>query len=232
MPRVAARSRAAAAALASGDRSFLTEADQIALRGAGLAHLLAISGLHMGLVGGLVFLIVWRGLALIEPLALRLSVKKPAACAALIACASYMIISGGSVSTQRAFVMASVFFGAVLLDRAALSQRSVAIAMIILLLLAPWSVLTPGFQMSFAATSVLIATYEGWRQRRQARGHSPRTPVTFWLKSLIVTSTVTSLATAPYAIYHFERFAGFGVAAPMACASGGRSCSEMVPERQ
>ncbi len=213
--RVAAGERAGglAAALASGDRSFLTEADQTALRGAGLAHLLAISGLHMGLVGGLVFLIVWRGLALIEPLALRLSVKKPAACAALIACASYMIISGGSVSTQRAFVMASVFFGAVLLDRAALSQRSVAIAMIILLLLAPWSVLTPGFQMSFAATSVLIATYEGWRQRRQARGHIPRTPVTFWLKSLIVTSTVTSLATAPYAIYHFERFAGFGVAA-------------------
>ncbi|MEP1144088.1 MAG: ComEC/Rec2 family competence protein [Henriciella sp.] len=104
-----------AAALASGDRSFMAMEDQEALRGAGLAHLLAISGLHMGIVGGIVFLLVWRSLSLIEPIALRWPVKKPAAAAALIACLIYLVISGASVSTQRAFIMAAVLFGAVLM---------------------------------------------------------------------------------------------------------------------
>ncbi|MEM9055270.1 MAG: ComEC/Rec2 family competence protein, partial [Pseudomonadota bacterium] len=150
--RAAAGERAGgfAAALASGDRSFMSQADQAALRGSGLAHLLAISGLHMGIVGGLVYLILWRGLALIEPIALRIPVRKPAALAGLFACTVYLIISGASVSTQRAFVMAAIFFGAILIDRAALSLRSLAIAMIAIIALAPWSVLTPGYQMSFA----------------------------------------------------------------------------------
>lgn len=201
-----------AAALASGDRSYLSVADQEALRGAGLAHLLAISGLHIGIVGGLVFVIVWRGLALIEPIALRWPVKKAAAAAAILICGLYLIISGASVSTQRAFAMAVIFFGAVLFDRAALTQRSLAIAMIVIIILAPWSVLSPGFQMSFAATLVLISTYESWRSRRERAAIASR-GVGFWLKSLLVTSGVTSLATMPFALYHFDRVAGMGVIA-------------------
>ena len=154
-----ARSGGFAAALSSGDRSFMSETDQEALRGAGLAHLLAISGLHMGIVGGLVFLLVWRGLAFIEPIALRVPVKKIGALAALLACAIYLILSGASISTQRAFVMAAILFGAVLIDRTSLSLRSLAIAMMIILAVAPWRVLTPGFQMSFAATGALLAPY-------------------------------------------------------------------------
>lgn len=202
-----------AAALASGDRSYMSQADQDALRGAGLAHLLAISGLHMGIVGGLVFLGVWRGLALIEPIALRWTVKKPAAAAALLACMAYLVISGASVATQRAFVMALVLFGAVLFDRVALTQRSLAIAMILIILIAPWSVLTPGFQMSFAATAALIATYEAWQARRKAQVGAGRSGVAFWVKSLGVTSLVSSLATMPFALFHFNRVAGLGILA-------------------
>lgn len=205
-----------AAALASGDRSYMATADQDALRRAGLAHLLAISGLHMGIVGGLVFLIVWRGLALIEPLALRLSVRKPAAAAALLACACYLFISGASVSTQRAFVMALILFGAVLIDRVALTQRSLAIAMIVVILMAPWSVLTPGFQMSFAATAAPIAAYESWRRQRLAPADSRGGRIVFWGKSLVVTSIVSSLATMPFALYHFDRVAGLGILANLA----------------
>ncbi|MEL7032901.1 MAG: ComEC/Rec2 family competence protein [Pseudomonadota bacterium] len=202
-----------AAALASGDRSFMPEADQNALRGSGLAHLLAISGLHMGIVGGLVFVFVWRGLALIEPIALRVSVKKPAALIALMACAAYLVISGASVATQRAFLMSAVLFGAVLLDRTALSLRSLSIAMIAILVLAPWSVLTPGFQMSFAATGALIATYEAWQARQRRQGLVRRGSLSFWVKSLVVTSTVSSFATMPFAMYHFDRVAGWGLVA-------------------
>jgi competence protein ComEC len=88
---------------------------------------------------------VWRALALIEPLALRYTVRKPAAMAALMASLAYLVVSGASVSTQRAFIMALALFGAVIFDRAALSLRSLSIAMIAVIILAPWSVLTPGF---------------------------------------------------------------------------------------
>ena len=73
--------------------------------------------------------------------------------------------------------------------------------------------MTPGFQMSFAATLVLIATYESWQRRRGRRRPSLRVGVGFWLKSLLVTSGVTSLATMPFALYHFDRVAGLGVIA-------------------
>jgi competence protein ComEC len=202
-----------AAALASGDRSFMRADDQDALRGSGLAHLLAISGLHMGIVGGLVFLFFWRVCALIEPIALRWPVKKPAAFGALLACTAYLLISGAGLSTQRAFIMSAVAFGAILFDRTAISLRSLSMAMIIILILAPWSVLTPGFQMSFAATGALIATYEAWRRERRKAPHSAKNGPVFWLKSLFVTSTVSGLATMPFALFHFERIAGFGLIA-------------------
>ena len=202
-----------AAALASGDRSFMTNADKEALRASGLAHLLAISGLHMGIVGGLVFLMSWRGLALIEPLALRYPVQKLAAILALTVSLAYLLLSGASVSTQRAFVMAAVLYGAVIFDRVALSLRSLAIAMIIVVLISPWSVLTPGFQMSFAATGALIATYEAWQRRRRNMGGIPVTGVGFWLKSLFVTSFISGLATMPFAVYHFDRVAALGLGA-------------------
>ncbi len=205
-----------AAALASGDRSFMAYDDQEALRGSGLAHLLAISGLHMGIVGGLVFLMIWRGLALIEPLALRVPVRKPAALGALTVSLCYLILSGASVSTQRAFIMAAIMFGAVLFDRAAISLRSLSIALIIVTLLAPWSVLTPGFQMSFAATGALIATYEAWQRRRRTSPNYQRRRILLWSKSLFVTSLVSGLATAPFALYHFERVAGLGLIANLA----------------
>ncbi|MDP1556979.1 MAG: ComEC/Rec2 family competence protein, partial [Hyphomonas sp.] len=83
-----------AAALVSGDRSFMRLEDAEALRDTGLAHLLAISGLHLSIVGGLVFLLVKRTLVLFEPLALRVAVQKPAAVIALLACLAYLIVSG------------------------------------------------------------------------------------------------------------------------------------------
>ncbi|MEM6948047.1 MAG: ComEC/Rec2 family competence protein [Pseudomonadota bacterium] len=203
-----------AAALMAGDRSFMAPEDAEALRGAGLAHILAISGLHLGIVGGLVYLMVRRGLALVEPLALRVAVQKPAAATALVACAAYLILSGASVSTQRAFIMAAIFFGAILFDRAALSLRSFAIAMVCVVLLHPDSVMTPGFQMSFAATGALIATYEAWGARRRAAAEraAPRGSL-FVVQSLVVTSVVGALATAPFALFHFGRVAAFGLAA-------------------
>ncbi|MEL6830885.1 MAG: ComEC/Rec2 family competence protein, partial [Pseudomonadota bacterium] len=201
-----------AAALVSGDRSLMSEQDREALRRSGLAHLMAISGLHMGLVCGLVYFIVRRALGFVEPLALSVFIRKPAAVAALLAGLAYLIMSGGSVSTQRAYIMALVFFSAILVDRRALSLQSLGLAMICIVLWEPWSVLTPGFQMSFAATGALVATYEAWRVRRSAR-QLPLRGTAFWFKSLVVTALVSSVATAPFGVYHFDRVAALGVVA-------------------
>lgn len=202
-----------AAALVSGDRSFMSPEDQETLRASGLAHLLAISGLHLGIVGGLVYFLFRVGLAAIQPLSLRYPVQKPAAIAALLAITVYLVISGASVSTQRAFIMSAVFFSAILIDRPALSLRSFSVAMIGVVLLAPESIFSPGFQMSFAATGVLIAIYEAWSRHRVhgVQGFAGRT--VFAGKSLVVTSVAASAATAPFALFHFERLAPLGLIA-------------------
>ncbi|MEO0881936.1 MAG: ComEC/Rec2 family competence protein [Pseudomonadota bacterium] len=202
-----------AAALVSGDRSYMPQADQTALRASGLAHLLAISGLHLGIVGGLIYFIIRHSLALIEPLSIRYPVQKAAALAAILATALYLILSGASVSTQRAFIMSTVFFGAILFDRPALSLRSFSIALMAVTLMKPESVVSPGFQMSFAATGVLIAIYDAWNRNRPYRARTLFGRLRFGATSLAVTSIAASTATAPFAFFHFERLAPLGLAA-------------------
>ena len=204
-----------AAALVTGDRSFLRPDDQVALRDTGLAHLLAISGLHLSIVGGLTFFLVRRTLVLIEPLALRVPVQKIAAVVALMTCAAYLVMSGASVSTQRAFIMAAIVFLAVIFDRAAISLRTFAIALIAVVLLQPESVVSPGFQMSFAATGGLIAAYEVWRNHRSSR-EKVLGPIGFAWASIIMTSVVSDAATAPFSFFHFERLSPVGLFAHFA----------------
>ncbi|MEM8920456.1 MAG: ComEC/Rec2 family competence protein, partial [Pseudomonadota bacterium] len=203
-----------AAAMVSGDRSFIAQADAEALRSAGLAHLLAISGLHMGLAGGVFFFGVRRLWPLCEPLALRIPAPKAAAATALIACTGYLALSGASVATQRAYVMASVALLAILLDRPALTLRLLALAMALVVFLQPETVTTPGFHMSFGASAALIALYEAWPRRRGPRSVLSRAGG--WAASLAATSIVASTATAPFAIFHFGRTAAMSIPANLA----------------
>jgi competence protein ComEC len=154
------RGGAIAAALVTGDRSSVDAETNAALRDSGLGHLLSVSGIHMGVVGGLVFATLLWTLSLIAPIALRFPVKKIAAIGALLVLAAYLIVSGSSVPALRSFVMACVAFGAILLDRPAISMRGLALAAFIVVLIFPESVLEPGFQMSFAATMALVALFE------------------------------------------------------------------------
>ncbi len=206
-----------AAALITGDRSGVAEADIRALRGSGLAHLLAISGLHMALVGGLLFFSIRMALTLHEKWALTKPIKKWAAVAALAGAFCYLVLSGGSVSTQRAFIMIAIAFLAILTDRPVLSMRTVAVAALAIIVLAPESVTQVGFQMSFAAVVMLIALSE-WLQPRLAAGlrEGGRS---WWQRGLTyfaglsVTSMAVGLTIAPFAAYHFNRFSNYEVAA-------------------
>ena len=153
-----------AAAIMTGDRSAMGQETLEDLRASNLAHLLAISGLHMGLLTGFIFASLRYAICLFPSLAQRIPVKKAAAIGALGVGAFYLALSGGNVATMRAFTMVSVMFVAILFDRRAISLRSVAIAATIILVLTPEALLGPGFQMSFAATTALVATYTALRR--------------------------------------------------------------------
>ncbi|GGH40343.1 competence protein ComEC [Cribrihabitans marinus] len=198
-----------AAAVTTGDRSGVGQATLEALRASNLAHLLAISGLHMGLLAGFVFGGLRMALALLPVLALRWPVRKIAACGALVAAAGYLALSGGNVATERAFVMVAVMLGALLVDRRAISLRAVAVAALIVLALRPEALLGPGFQMSFAATTALVAVF-GWMRRIEVRP-GPR-----WLAPVLgvaISSAVAGLATAPIGAAHFNTLSHYGLAA-------------------
>jgi len=203
-----------AAAIITGDRSRIDGEVLQTLRDSNLAHLLAISGLHMGLVTGFVFLLVRHGLALWPRLALRVPVKKISALAALGAGFAYLFLSGGSVATQRAFIMVAVVLFAVLLDRPAFSLRAVALAALLVLIMRPESLEEAGFQMSFAATTALVGVFEMLRSARWwhwLKEHLPRRLMPFL--TLLVTSATAGAATAPIAAYHFNQIPNFGLIA-------------------
>ncbi len=209
-------SGAMAAALMTGDRGSIPEPVVQTLRDAGLAHLLAISGLHMGLLAAILFFAVRALLALSEHAALYHPIKKWSAAAALAGALGYLLLTGGTVSTQRAFVMTGIVLVAVMLDRAAVTMRLVAWAAAFVLLVRPESLWQPGFQMSFAAVIALIATYERYRYREAGRRVAPRTRfrrLRLYLAGVVLTSLVAGLATAPYAAFHFNRFVDYGLAA-------------------
>ena len=202
-----------AAAMVAGDRSFITPDDAEVLRLSGLAHLLSISGVHMVLAGGIVFFAIRFAWPLAEPLALRIPSVQAAAFGAVIACTLYFAISGGEVATQRAYIMALIAFGAKLFDRPALSLRSVAVALFVVVLLQPESVVTPGFQMSFAASASLIALYEIWPKLDRPDRPGILARIGPWVVGAVATSFVASMATLPFALHHFDRAAIFSVLA-------------------
>ena len=195
-----------AAAVTTGDRSGISKTALEALRASNTAHLLAISGLHMGLLAGFVFGVLRLVLACIPFIALRWPTKKLAAAGAILAASAYLALSGGNVATERAFVMALVVLVAVFLDRRALSLRSVAAAALIVLSLRPEALLGPGFQMSFAATTALIAVFGSMRQLHLPRWVSP-------VAGLVLSSLVAGLATAPIGAAHFNALAHYGLMA-------------------
>lgn len=208
---------AVAAALLTGHRGFIDDATLDAMRDAGIAHLLAISGLHIGLVAGLVFAAVRAAIALIPRLALRFDGKKVAAACAIPAAAGYAVLAGFTVPTERALLMTGLMLTGILIDRRVLSLRTVALAALLILTTAPESLVSPGFQMSFAAVTALIAAY-GWaRDRRRRAGSDPRKGTIRrtlrYFFGVSATTVIAGCATAPFAIYHFQHVSAFGAIA-------------------
>jgi competence protein ComEC len=204
-----------AAAMTTGHDAFIPKSQVDDLRTAGLAHIISISGLHMAIVGGFVFALLRFAIAAWPWLALRVPGKKIAAALALAAVAAYLVLSGWPPPAERSAITAAVAFGAILVDRQAISLRALALAAIIVILLQPEAVTQPGFQMSFAATAALVALAEIWP--RPVREINVPWPIKIvqgawtWLAAGAAASFVAGLATAPIAMQDFNRVSTWGL---------------------
>jgi competence protein ComEC len=212
--------RAIATALMTGCRDAITTTVNDAMFISGLGHVLSISGYHMAAVAGVVFFAVR---ALIPGLTVSVPIKKWAAAAALVAAAFYLLLSGAEVATQRSFFMTAVVLIAVMVDRRAITFRTLAVAALIVLVIAPEALVHPSFQMSFAATLGLVALVQVGMPRLFATPDSSATArVALWggreIVTLLLASLVAGFATTPYAAFHFHHVT------PMACSPTLRQC--------
>src|ERR1700744_2349310 len=180
-----------------------------------------MTGYHMAVVADVVFFAVRALLALFPALTAAFPIKKWSAAACLLAAAFYLLLSGCDVATQRSFFMTAVVLIAVIVDRRAVTFRTLAVAAMIVLVLAPEALVHPSFQMSFAATLGLVALVQiGMPRLFASPDHSTTAKVAMWggreLVTLVLASLVAGLATTPYAAFHFHRVTPYGVLANLA----------------
>ncbi|MBF9232543.1 ComEC/Rec2 family competence protein [Microvirga alba] len=204
------------AALVTGKRGLIGEPTNDVLRSAGIYHIVSISGLHMVLAAGTFFWLARALLSLAPALVLLWPVKKIAAVAAMIGATIYCVFSGSDVATERSLIMTLVMFGAILVDRPALSTRNLAIAALLVLAREPEALLGPSFQMSFGAVAAMMALVPLMQGRRPESRQRSLIERAFHATSqsvlgLLTTTLVASLATAPFSVYHFQTLNPYGL---------------------
>jgi competence protein ComEC len=213
---VGGQAGAVAAALVTGKRGLIDDATNGVLRAAGIYHIVSISGLHMVLAAGSFFFVARAVLALFPGIALYWPVKKIAAVVGMAGAVSYCIFSGSEVATERSMIMTLVMFGAILVDRPALSMRNCALAALIVLAREPETLLGPSFQMSFGAVAGLVALAPAIAATARATpartipGRAMRL-VAANVVGLLAMTLVATIATAPFSAYHFQTLNPLGL---------------------
>lgn len=220
---VVARTRAAvpgpegaiAAALLAGSQAGIGPVEAQAMRDSGLSHLLSVSGLHITIVIGTLFVVLRLLFALWPWLVLTLPAKAIAMVIGLAGGGFYTLLTGAEVPMLRSFLMAALVVAAVLAGRRAISLRVLALVALAVLAIRPEAVVSASFQMSFAAVAALVAGFQALRTRLPLwlEGAGPLRPAALAVAGLVATSVLAGVATAPYALYHFQRASLYGVAA-------------------
>ncbi len=188
------RSAELAAALSLGRRDLLPPTRREDWRRSGLAHVLAVSGLHVGLVAGMTWLLLSVGGA--SPTTTRIVI--------LIVLPTYALLAGASPSAVRAALMGSIFVGARLLGRAIVPMAAVLLAAFLLLLSDPSLIAEVSFQLTVLLTAALV---------RWAPSLSATIPLPRWLAAAIAVPVIAQFAAAPLVALHF------GTAIPGAAAA-------------
>ncbi len=197
-----------------GDSSSIPKDDFEIIRTSGIAHIIAISGMHIVVVVGMIFLAVRFLLSRSQHIILHYNIKKISAFIAILGSFLYLLLAGSPVSAQRAFVMSALVLIAIILDRNASPMRSIAISAIIILLITPEAIMSASLQMSYAACIALIASFEISKRIFITEGRhsfSKLKKVSLYFASVTFASLVAGLATAPFIIYHFNQFSTYSL---------------------
>ncbi|MFH7319032.1 DNA internalization-related competence protein ComEC/Rec2 [Desulfurivibrio sp. D14AmB] len=204
-------------ALLIGDRSGIPPATLETFKAAGAMHLLAISGMHLGLIAMMSMAASEWLLKRSPRLLLTLQVRKVALLLALLPIIGYALITGLNPPAQRALLMTLVFMGAILLDRQWCSLNNLAIAALLILALDPPALFGASFQLSFAATAGIIMLLPSLQNNYREIGGPASKPrerspailigrkILFWIGASLLVSTVATLVTTPLALHHFHR---------------------------
>jgi len=184
------------------------------LRATGLAHILSVSGMHLSLVAAIFFFSSRFLINCFEALALRIHSKKIAATISLLGSLAYLLISGMEVAAIRSFIMTSMIIIAIIIDRTSNPMRAIAFAATIILIITPENIMHPSFQMSFAAVLALIACFEIFSKVKfDFSEFNLLQKILFYLLSVSLASLVAGLATAPFALYHFNQSSNYSILA-------------------
>ena len=197
-------------AVIAGDRQWMTPGDRGPFRTTGTAHLLAISGLHVGLVVALCFWGVRRAWALVPSLALRMAPSRVAAGAGLLVAWGFVLFSGAATPAVRAGIMASAMLVGHLCVRKTDPWAALALAGIAILLWDPTQLTLPGCQLSFAAVAGILLITPPSSPSRLTPSDDDRPRRSRPVQWLWVTAAAT-LATLPLTAYHFGQVTAVGL---------------------
>ncbi len=202
-------------ALMTGELAAIPDEDMDAMRNSGLAHMLALSGMNVGIIAGCVFFVSRFLMALFPSFALQHPIKKYSAILAFGAIYGYTFFVGANVPVFRALLMTGVVLIAVLLERKAFSMRLVALSAFAILLIFPESLTGASFQMSFSAVAALIWFFDTFREKISSiyRKAGLIRKGAIYVLGICVTTVIATLATAPFSLYHFQQLALYGVIA-------------------
>lgn len=191
--------------LVLGYKGAIPKSDTTIWTATGIGHVWSISGFHMTLVGGWLFLIFYFIFRATPYVTRRTPAKIPAMCCAWIGLMAYLFLSGADVATTRAFLMATLAFVAFAFGRSAISMRNIAIAFCIILLINPHYVMQAGFQLSFAAVFGLVWFFTVVK---------PKMPTNKILRIVyisVLTTIVATIFTAPFVAMHFGAIPIYGL---------------------
>ncbi|WP_246484110.1 ComEC/Rec2 family competence protein [Wolbachia endosymbiont of Rhagoletis cerasi] len=192
-------------ALLIGKKDGIDQKTMDAIRDSGIAHLFAISGLHLSFVAGLFFVVFRNLFAISETLTLKYNTKKISAFLTILPTTFYLLITGMQISAQRAYIMVILVLVAIMIGRKYRGLIAIAFAASVILIIEPEAILKPGFQMSFSAVLALVASYQINANKLF------KIKIMKYFVSIMISSVIASLATVPYTIYNFNYFSISGI---------------------
>ena len=204
-------------ALIIGDRGAISSKLRDMFNRAGVGHILAISGLHIGIVAAVAFFFFQKLLCFVRPLLWRAWTRKGAAILSLVPVCVYGLISGMSPSTQRAVIMVTAFLMTFLVERERDAVNTLALAAFIILIVYPPSVFSISFQLSFVAVLSILYGLSRTHQALPILGTNAKTGFRFQLPRKFITFFLVSFfaicGTLPLVMFYFNQISVIGLLA-------------------